>query len=297
MSTNQNKINNKEITKKELQISNSPKEQTKEKNIDNLKEESSSEDFKTKINYNNEEINKISTNFSTEFQVFSQHKQFINNENDPTLDEKMKNIYENSFSKENIYFKDSLQKPTLSLKDSRTKIKQLRDQLNFFPEEEILKKQEELLPVPIEKSNDEKFKILKMHNLKRKSLPEYKSMQKFDDYKSFEDSFNEKNQYFILKKKKSVYSNTKFIKLKLNLTNENKNVAFPLFRDQDIGIYEYWQVPLIESKIDEDKDSDDEQINLAHKVCELDLNEGIKYLEKNGIKSLYNNKFLEKNEA
>ena len=60
MSTNQNKINNKEITKKELQISNSPKEQTKEKNIDNLKEESSSEDFKTKINYNNEEINKIS---------------------------------------------------------------------------------------------------------------------------------------------------------------------------------------------------------------------------------------------
>ena len=39
MSTNQNKINNKEITKKELQISNSPKEQTKEKNIDNLKEE------------------------------------------------------------------------------------------------------------------------------------------------------------------------------------------------------------------------------------------------------------------
>ena len=297
MSTNQNKINNKEITKKELQISNSPKEQTKEKNIDNLKEESSSEDFKTKINYNNEEINKISTNFSTEFQVFSQHKQFINNENDPTLDEKMKNIYENSFSKENIYFKDSLQKPTLSLKDSRTKIKQLRDQLSFFPEEEILKKQEELLPVPIEKSNDEKFKILKMHNLKRKSLPEYKSMQKFDDYKSFEDSFNEKNQYFILKKKKSVYSNTKFIKLKLNLTNENKNVAFPLFRDQDIGIYEYWQVPLIESKIDEDKDSDDEQINLAHKVCELDLNEGIKYLEKNGIKSLYNNKFLEKNEA
>ena len=70
-----------------------------------------------------------------------------------------------------------------------------------------------------------------------------------------------------------------------------------MFRDQDIGIYEYWQVPLIESKIDEDKDSDDEQINLAHKVCELDLNEGIKYLEKNGIKSLYNNKFLEKNEA
>ena len=56
-----------------------------------------------------------------------------------------------------------------------------------------------------------------------------------------------------------------------------------MYRDSDIGIYEYWEVPLIESKVDEDNDSDEEQINLAKKVCDLDLSEGIKYVQKNGF--------------
>ena len=42
-------------------------------------------------------------------------------------------------------------------------------------------------------------------------------------------------------------------------------------------------MPLIESKADEDNDSDEEQINLAKKVCNLDLMEGIKYVQQNGI--------------
>ena len=298
MSKNENIIkDNSKINKnKELKLSNSPKKNKyKDKNIDDSKEESLSEDYNSKINIK-EDANKISTNFSTEFQTFSPHKQFINNENDNTLDTKLKNIYEDSFSNENLFLKDIMKKPKLSLKDSRTKLKELRDKLNnYLSEEEIIKKQEELLPVPLEKKNDEKFKILKMHNLKRKSLPEYKSTQKYEDYMSFEDSFNKKNEYYLLKKKKSVYSNTKIIKLKIYFHNKNKEVMFPMFLDKDIGVYEYWQVPLIESKVDEDNDSDEEQIKLATKVCELDLNEGIKYLEKNGIESLYNNKFRENN--
>ena len=75
---------------------------------------------------------------------------------------------------------------------------------------------------------------------------------------------------------------------------------FPLYKDPEIGIYEYWQAPLIESKIDEDNDSDEEQINLAKKVCHLDLQEGIQYIQKNGIDDIMNqfqkenNKYLNK---
>ena len=42
-------------------------------------------------------------------------------------------------------------------------------------------------------------------------------------------------------------------------------------------------MPLIESKADEDNDNDDDQINLANKVNNLDLMEGIKYVQQNGI--------------
>ena len=84
------------------------------------------------------------------------------------------------------------------------------------------------------------------------------------------------------------------MKLEILLKNKNKEIKFPLYKDQDIGVYEYWQAPLIENKIDEDNDSDEEQINLASKVCELDLMEGIKYIQKNGIESLYNNRLQNK---
>ena len=71
--------------------------------------------------------------------------------------------------------------------------------------------------------------------------------------------------------------------LEFTLKNGKKEQSFPLYKDNDIGIYEYWEVPLIESKADEDNDSDEEQINLAKKVCNLDLMEGIKYVQQNGI--------------
>ena len=270
------------------------------KNPINTNPISFSEEDNSKTNTKNN-INKIKIiDFSTNYQTYSPNKQgnSPNNENiNILIDDKIKDIYQSNFNNKIPSINNKNKKPNLSLKDSRTKIKQLRDQLYPLEEEERFRKQEELLPVPLEKMNDEKFKILKMHNLKRKSLPEYKSSQKYDEYyKPFEDSLNQKNDFFLLKKKKSIYSNTKVMKLEINFKNKNKEKNFPLYKDQDIGVYEYWQIPLIESKIDEDNDSDDEQINLARKVCELDLLEGIKYVQQNGIESLFNNKFKDKQE-
>ena len=76
--------------------------------------------------------------------------------------------------------------------------------------------------------------------------------------------------------------------MEFKLKNGQKEKNFPMYRDSDIGIYEYWEVPLIESKIDEDNDSDEEQINIAKKVCDLDLSEGIKYVQKNGLDDILN---------
>ena len=302
MSINEKKINNmsnENNIEKEIKptfFSFSPQDNlSNNKNTKNIKQESFSEDTQSKNNFMCGDSNKIVTNFSTNFQTFSPCKQNSqNDENINPLNDKIKDIYQNSFNNhdQDIVQNQIYKKPKLSLKDSRTKLKELRDKLYPLPEEEKLRGQEDLLPVPLEKMNDEKYKILRIHNLKKPSLPEYKSCQKYEDYyKPFEESINQKNQFLLLKKKKNAYSNTKVLKLELNLKNKNKEKNFPLYKDQDIGVYEYWQVPLIESKVDEDNDSDEEQINLAQKVCELDIAEGIKYIEKNGIESLYNNKF------
>ena len=271
---------------------------SKNKNTKKIKQKLFSEEPNSQINNLSNEVNKISTNFSTTFQTFSPCKQeYNNNENENTIGAKIEEIYQYSFNNENLFSNQPSKKPKLSLKESRTKLKQLRDKLYPLSEDERIQAQGDLLPVPREKMDDEKYKILRIHYLKKPSLPEYKSCEKYDNYyKPFEDSLNAKNEYFLLKNKKPVYSNTKIMKLEILLKNKNKEKKFPLYKDQDIGVYEYWQVPLIENKIDEDNDSDEEQINLARKVCELDLMEGIKYIQKNGFESLYNNRFQNKKE-
>ena len=247
----------------------------------------------SKFKYLNES-NKFNTNFSTSLQSQRLRKDSNNDENeyDNCLDQGLKDAYKSCSFYLNTDLIQNSNKPKLSLKDSRTKLKELRDKLYPLSIDEKIRAQENILPVPLEKMNDEKYKILRMHNLKKPSLPEYKSCEKYEDYyKPFEDSFEKKNEFYLLKKKKSIYSNTKVMKLQIQLKNKNMEKAFPLYKDQDIGVYEYWQVPLIESKIDEDNDSDEEQINLAKKVCQLDLMEGINYIQKNGIESLYNERF------
>lgn len=301
MSINEKKINNNNVNdfEKDLKtnfysFSSQNNDISIDKNTKNINQGSLSENI-SKYNYVND-ANKI-TNFSTTFQSLSRDKLDDNNdENDNTLGSRLKEIYESS-SNNDLYSSKSNKKPKLSLKDSRTKLRQLREKLYPLSEEERIMGQEELLPVPYDKMDDEKYKILRMHHLKKPSLPEYKSCEKYEDYyKSFEDSLNKKNEFFLLKNKKSVYSNTKVMKLEISLKNNNGEKKFPLFKDQDIGVYEYWQVPLIENKIDEDNDSDEEQIYLAKKVCEHDLLEGINYIKKNGIESLINNRFKTKNE-
>jgi hypothetical protein len=60
---------------------------------------------------------------------------------------------------------------------------------------------ESRLPVPINKKDDEKFKLLKMKEMKRESLPAYKSAQTMDfrDTPKNQKEFKEGNNYFYLR--------------------------------------------------------------------------------------------------
>ena len=82
-------------------------------------------------------------------------------------------------------------------------------------------------------------------------------------------------------------------KLILHMTFYKNEISeiFPLYRDDDIGIFEYWQSPLQETKVDEDIDTDDEQKKLAGKVCNRDISEGVSYVKKNGDNCINNLKF------
>ena len=269
----------------------SPSESPSNNNFNHNRIKSYSESNTKTNDKTNPQHQNMNMNFSTAFETFNIPEE----ENDLSLGEKINSIYnnsENSSSNNSKYFKNFIpsKKPRLSLKDSRTKLKQLRDKLSpSLSEEQKIREQEKLLPVPLNKMNDEKYKLLRMHHLKKKSLPEYKSSTKFEDYyKPFEKTLEKKNDFFLLKRKKCIYSNTKNMILEFKLRNGQKEKNFPLYKDNDIGIYEYWEVPLIESKVDEDNDSDEEQINLAKKVCNLDLMEGIKYVQTNGLDDILN---------
>jgi len=70
--------------------------------------------------------------------------------------------------------------------------------------EEIIKYQESHLPVPLSRKDDEKFKILKMKQMKRVSMPNNKSVRKFaeDMEPKYEKEFRIHNAFSSMKKKK-----------------------------------------------------------------------------------------------
>jgi hypothetical protein len=146
----------------------------------------------------------------------------------------------------------------------------LSDEIKEDSEEDTfenkIKRQIANLPVPIEKKDDEGFKLLKMKELKKKSLPPNKSARAYDSdllpthqkdmingnyisilYKIF---ILIEYDYSLCKKRKTIHSAKKVYKSILSFSNPrdlSEVHRFPLYRDNDVGINEYWQTHLIES--------------------------------------------------
>ena len=210
----------------------------------------------------------------------------------------------------------SSSKPSLNTLSSRNKLieyshskKYREDKIEFCPDfqkeettltnsspepideyEELLLYQQNHLPVPIEKKNDEKFKILKMKQMKRLSVLMNNSVNKYDELlPDYEKNFRNVLDYSTIKKKKVSHSTRKIYTSMLTCYNSNHDeVLFPLFTDKDIGIYEYWQAHIIDSKADEDVMTDNEQLTIASSYVAGEIKEAFEKIKKEGNDAFVN---------
>ena len=169
--------------------------------------------------------------------------------------------------------------------------------------EEIIKYQEKHLPVPLSKKDDEKYKILKMKQMKRLSMPYNKSVRKFaeDIEPQYEKEFRIHNAFSSMKKKKPVHSTRRIYFSNFFLhKKKGETIPFMVFRDKDIGIYEYWQAHIHESHNDEDVETDEEQKKIARNFSISEVKEALEYINNNGNDAFvnfnrYDDLFMSKN--
>ena len=157
--------------------------------------------------------------------------------------------------------------------------------------EKLLKYQEKHLPVPLSKKDNEKYKILKMKQMKRISMPPNKSVRKFaeDMEPNYEKEFRIFNSFSTMKKRKPVHSTRRIYSSNYFLYKEKGiSESFMVFRDKDIGIYEYWQAHIHESRNDEDIETDYEQKILAINFCVSEIKEGFDYIRNYGKDAFIN---------
>ena len=172
--------------------------------------------------------------------------------------------------------------------------------------QELLEYQEKNLPIPIELKDNENYKILKIKEMKRLSMPPYKSVKKYGEEieAKYEKDFRINIFYSSIKKKKPINSLKRLYSSNFPLNKNKKEIErFMIFRDKDIGIYEYWQAHLHETHIDEDIETDDEQKIIARNFCiseikqafdYINLNRNISFVNFNRYKSYFNNNESEK---
>lgn len=139
------------------------------------------------------------------------------------------------------------------------------DEDSFNDIRKLIKYQEEHLPVPKKEKDNENYKILTMKKMKRKTMPPNKSVRKFaeDREPQYEREFRINNSFCKLLKRKVVHSYKRIYASNFILADGKKQLEFPIFRDKDIGIYEYWQAHIHEAYNDEDVETDEEQKTLA----------------------------------
>ena len=157
--------------------------------------------------------------------------------------------------------------------------------------EELLKYQESNLPVPIKKKDDESFKLLTMKKMKRKTMPPNKSVRKFaeDIEPVYEKEFRIQNNFCQLLKRKVVHSTRRLYSSNFVLKKGKNNFNFMIFRDKDIGIYEYWQAHIHEAQNDEDFDTDEEQKKLAKCFTLGEIKEALVYVRDNSFQDCFVN--------
>lgn len=177
------------------------------------------------------------------------------------------------------------------------------DEDSFNDIRKLIKYQEEHLPVPKKEKDNENYKILTMKKMKRKSMPPNKSVRKFaeDREPEYEREFRIQNAFCKLLKRKVVHSMRRIYSSLFILGKGKNQVQFMIFRDKDIGVYEYWQAHIHESHIDEDVETDEEQKNLAKCYTLGEIKESFMFIKNRNFEDTFINlnrysKFIDKEE-
>ena len=174
-----------------------------------------------------------------------------------------------SFDEEYDYLKFNLHKNLESKPSSPSKINH-----EFLPEKY---------------KNNEKYKINLFKYLRNPSISNNKTLScKYALYKKQCEKFdgnitkNNLNEYFILKKKIKIFSCMKDYLSEHSFCDNNGNYNyFYFYSDNDIGFSSKWQKPLHIASMDDDVESDDQQITYAKKHCKKELISAIQLFVKN----------------
>ena len=166
-----------------------------------------------------------------------------------------------------------------SSSNSKTKSK-ITPKLVDIPLSIFTNKKNNLFPI----SPEENYSYLVIKQIKNQKFSPYKSTSRLflTNHKSLDNENKNEEKYFQIVKKKKVHSVKKKFQSEIEFINEKVKLQkkFSIYRDSDIGINLTWQSYIIPNFIDDDIESDDEEVSIGSKMCFDQLGQVIKNFEK-----------------
>ena len=250
------------------------------------------------ISTTNNNLKKIdsSKKILTELQnnSFYQNKPSFNSEITPTYIKVISVNEKNSSNKNKIFQEDNLNNNNNYSKINRNFSFEILLNKNYKEYNLIIdKNEEEHLNIPTNKYlpekfiNNEKYKINLFKFLRSNKISDNKTENcKFFNY--FNNNYDNDNnkhlskKFFSLKNKK-IYSNQKIYNTKHGFFDSKNKIKkyFNFYRDNEVGFNFKWQKPLAIKSMDDDVNTDDEQLSLAKDFINKQIKEGIKKFLKN----------------
>jgi hypothetical protein len=134
--------------------------------------------------------------------------------------------------------------------------------------------------IPREMLNNEAYKTLLCKKVFKH--PRFKTNKTFtkEDFITLDHSDRLQKDFTSLIKRTKISSTKVLYTGQFQLsTNDKKMVTFKFYRDEDIGMDEEWQKFIIESRVDEDVETDEETLEKLDQIVFNDLLEGINELK------------------
>lgn len=172
---------------------------------------------------------------------------------------------------------------TILSSNSKTKSK-ITPKLVEMPLSIYTNKKNNLFPI----TPEENYSYLVIKQIKNQKFSPYKSTSRLflSNHKKLDDEPKTEENYFHIIKKKKVHSVKKKFQSEIVFINEKMKLQkkFSIYRDSDIGINLTWQSYIIPNFLDDDIESDEEEVSIGSKMCFDQLGQVIKNIKKSNSK-------------